>query len=63
MSRADLLAFFDRKLAPGAPEGRRLATHVFAKSAAPAALVADAIADEYYPPPPDRSSDLQILQA
>ena len=58
VTRAQLVAFFDRVLAPGAPEGRRLATHVFANRTAPSSLVRDTLTDEFYPPPPDCSSKL-----
>ena len=58
VTREQLLAFYDRVLMPGAPAGRRLATHVFAKSAAPPGLVLDRLPDEFYPPPPDLSSKL-----
>ena len=43
----------------GAPGARRLATHVFAKKAAPKSLVVDALADEFYPPPPDKTESLR----
>ena len=59
MTRDGLLAFYDRVLLPGAPEGRRLATHVYSKRAAPKGLVVDAVADDFYPPPPDLSAELR----
>ena len=55
MTREQLLAFFDRKIAVGAPEARRLSTHVFSQSIAPAALTVEAVPDEYYPRPPERT--------
>ena len=60
VTRAQLLAFYDRVIVPGAPEGRRLSTHVFARKAAPPNLTLGTLADEFYPPPPDRSDSLKI---
>ena len=54
VSKEQLLDFFDRVVAPGSPQGKRMATHVFAKSAAPGALVVDALPSVFYPPPPQR---------
>ena len=42
------------------PEARRLATHVFAKKNAPAELAVGEVADEFYPLPPDKSSELKL---
>ena len=39
---------YDRFIVPGAPEGRRLATHYFAKSAAPSILTVDEVPPELY---------------
>ena len=58
VTKEQLLAFYDRVLMPGAPAGRRLTTHVFAKSAAPPKLVLEKLPDEFYPPPPDLSSKI-----
>ena len=60
VTRPQLLAFFDKKIAPNAPEARRLATHVFAKKNAPAELAVGEVADEFYPLPPDKSSELKL---
>lgn len=54
VTKEQLLAFFDRKIAPNAPEARRLATHVFAKAAAPPTLVTDPLPEELYPVPRER---------
>ena len=55
VTKAQLLAFFDAHIAPGASGGRRLVTHVFAAPAAPAALTVEAVpADDFYPVPPER---------
>ena len=57
-TRQQIVEFFDRVLAPGAPDGRRLVTHVFSRRDAPPSLAPDAkaaLADApFYPPPPDR---------
>ena len=53
-TREQLLTFYDRFIVPGAPEGRRLATHYFAKSAAPSILTVDEVPPELYPQPPER---------
>ena len=39
---------------PGAPDERRLATHVFAKADVPAALIKDTPAGDYYPRAPEK---------
>jgi len=57
VTREGLLALFDRKLAPGAVEERRLATHVFAQAAAPPSLVVNPIEDIFYPLPLDRFAE------
>uniref|UniRef100_A0A7S2JII1 Coenzyme PQQ synthesis protein F-like C-terminal lobe domain-containing protein n=1 Tax=Haptolina brevifila TaxID=156173 RepID=A0A7S2JII1_9EUKA len=58
VTKAGLVAFFDRHLAPGAPEERRLATHVFAREAVPTELKVDPTADlAFYPPPIDRFAE------
>ena len=55
MTKAQLLDFFDRRIAPNASEGRRLVTHVFAKESAPATLTVEAVpADDFYPVPSER---------
>ena len=55
ITREQLLNFFDAHVAPGAPEARRLVTHVYAKATAPdAPLVVNAVDDEFYLPQPDR---------
>jgi insulysin len=55
VTKGQLLDFFDRFIAPGGAEQRRLATHIFAKKAAPAALVVEPVPSDYYSPPPDRA--------
>ena len=56
LTRAQLLEFFDAYIAPGGAQTRRLATHVFARSAAPRQLTLDAVSEKgsepvYYPAP------------
>jgi len=56
VQREELVAFFDRFVAPGTPELRRLSTHVFARRAAPKALEdpSSALEDVYWPASPDQ---------
>ena len=54
VKRAGLLAFYDERIAPGAPDGRRLSTHVFSTKDAPSQLVEDPLPDDFFPPPVDR---------
>ena len=61
VTRAQLLAFYDQRLAPEAPGARRLATHVFAKGSAPSTLVKQSLTDDFYPPPPDRAVATQAV--
>ena len=56
--QSDLLAFYDRFLALSAPDGRRLATHVFAAPARPPTLAEDSVPDEFWPELPDYVSRL-----
>lgn len=58
VSREQLLDFYDRHLDPVAPTHRRLATHVFAKAGAPPTLIANTLADDFFPAPPDRAASL-----
>ncbi len=56
-TREQLLDFFDRKMAPDSPTGRRLATHVFASARAPRAPAsAEGVLSSapFYPPMLDR---------
>ena len=53
VTRAGLLEFYDRAIAPGAVTVRRMSTHVFSRRAAPSTLRVDPIADEFFPPPMD----------
>ena len=46
LTKAQLLDFFDARIAAGGAQRRRLATHVFAQGAAPRDRVRDALADE-----------------
>jgi len=62
ITREQLVAFFDRYIAPDAPESRWLATHVFSKAAAAkeGELVVDEVdEDSFYPPTPDKFADLE----
>jgi len=63
VTRQQLLAFYDRVLAPGAPETRRLATHVFDQKGSPPSLVLDPLPDAFFPRPPDRSASLRAAAA
>ena len=60
VTREQLLAFYDRVLLPSAPSHRRLVTHVFAKAAAPPALAAGTLADDFFPPTPDLAASLVV---
>lgn len=54
VSREQLLAFFDKYVAPGSPQSKRLTTQVFAQKAAPATLAVDELPGNYYPRPLER---------
>jgi len=54
VTKGQLLAFFDRVVAPASPQGKRLATHVFSKTSAPSMLIGDSLSSDFYPLPPQR---------
>ena len=60
LTREQLVGFFDEYIAPGSANRRRLSTHVFSASSAPATLIRARLEDDFYPPWPTAAAVLDL---